>query len=200
MLPIDELLNRSAALHHHLCPRQVIGVRMGMLAEKLLGIELPQEGKRVYAIVETDGCFCDGVSVATNCWIGRRTMRVEDYGKVAVTFIDTGSEEGFVDESKVSAWRIRPHPNSREVGARYAPETETGWEAMLLGYQLAPDEELLQWRPVALTISIAELISRPGLVAICERCGEEIMNAREIIIDGQTLCRSCADDAYYTRP
>ncbi len=32
MTSLDELLSRSAALHKHLCPRQVLGVRMGMLA------------------------------------------------------------------------------------------------------------------------------------------------------------------------
>jgi formylmethanofuran dehydrogenase subunit E len=40
-------------------------------------------------ILETDGCAADGVSAATGCWVGRRTLRVEDFGKVAATFVDT---------------------------------------------------------------------------------------------------------------
>src|SRR5689334_13290713 len=125
MLALDQLLENSAALHRHICPRQVLGVRMGMWAAELLSLELPQENKRLLTIVETDGCFSDGVAVATNCWVGRRTMRVEDYGKVAATFIDT--QTGV-------AWRMAPHPDARSQAAPYAPEAKNRWQAMLLGY------------------------------------------------------------------
>ena len=60
----EALMQSVAALHRHLCPRQVLGLRMGLLAGDWLGIELPQAGKRLIAIVETDGCFADGVAVA----------------------------------------------------------------------------------------------------------------------------------------
>jgi len=42
MPTLDELLKASAALHCHLCPRQVLGVRMAMYAGKVLNIDLPQ--------------------------------------------------------------------------------------------------------------------------------------------------------------
>ena len=83
MVNLQELLRQSAELHRHLCPRQVLGVRMGLAAGQLLGLSLPQADKRLLTIVETDGCFTDGVAVAANCWVGRRTLRVLDYGKVA---------------------------------------------------------------------------------------------------------------------
>jgi formylmethanofuran dehydrogenase subunit E len=188
MESLDSLLERSAKLHQHLCPRQVLGVRMGMLGESLLGVELPQNDKRVLAIVETDGCFSDGVAVAANCWVGRRTMRVEDYGKPAVSFVDTETED---------AWRIWPHPLAREIAPNYAVEANNKWEAMLLGYQRMPDAELLLWQPIVLRRPVAEIISRPGLVAVCEQCGEEIINAREVVVGGRTLCRACAGNAYY---
>jgi formylmethanofuran dehydrogenase subunit E len=161
---------------------------MGMLAEKLLNVELPQTAKRVLAIVETDGCFSDGVAVAANCWVGRRTMRVEDYGKSSVTFVDTRTER---------AWRITPHPDGRDIAARYAPEATNRWESMLLGYQRMPDEELLQWVEVTLKTPVKEIVSRAGVRANCECCGEEIINERELIVDGRTLCRACAGEAYY---
>ena len=37
-MDIQPFLELSAARHSHLCPRQVLGVRMGMLAGKLLGL------------------------------------------------------------------------------------------------------------------------------------------------------------------
>ena len=89
MLTLKEILEQSAAMHHHLCPRQVLGARLGLLAGAELGLSLPQSDKRLLTIVETDGCFVDGVSVATGCTVGHRTLRVEDYGKVAATCIDT---------------------------------------------------------------------------------------------------------------
>jgi formylmethanofuran dehydrogenase subunit E len=161
-----------------------------MYAEELLGITLPQEKKRVLAIVETDGCFSDGVAVAANCWVGRRTMRVEDYGKSAVTFVDTETER---------AWRISPRASARDRAAHYAPEAGNRWEAMLLGYQRMPADELLIWTPVRLLTPVGEIISKAGHKVICERCGEEIINEREVHVGGLTLCRPCAGGAYYSQ-
>jgi formylmethanofuran dehydrogenase subunit E len=38
MHDLQTLLAQSAALHNHLCPRQVLGVRMGMYAAELLDL------------------------------------------------------------------------------------------------------------------------------------------------------------------
>ncbi|MDI9547959.1 MAG: FmdE family protein [Chloroflexota bacterium] len=188
MIALEEFLKRSAALHSHICPRQVLGVRMGLLAAKLLGLELPQHDKRTLAIVESDGCFADGVAVATNCWVGRRTLRVEDFGKTAATFVDT--KTGL-------AWRIAPHPGGRERASVYAPEARNRWEAMLLGYQRMPDVELLVAQRVTLRTPVAAIISRAGYRVACDRCGEEIINEREVRIGTALLCRSCAGQSYY---
>jgi formylmethanofuran dehydrogenase subunit E len=157
-------------------------------AAELFEVELPQENKRFYAFVETDGCFADGVSVATGCWSGRRTMRLMDYGRVAVTIVDTESEH---------AIRFWPHPQARCRAVTYAPDAQSRWHAQLAVYQIMPTAELLCAAPVALTVSLAALISRPGVRAMCEQCGEEILNEREVLVDGHTLCRSCAGDSYY---
>jgi len=61
---------------------------MGMYAADILGLALPQHAKRLYTFIETDGAL-DGVSVATVCWVGRHTMQVLDFGKMAATFEDT---------------------------------------------------------------------------------------------------------------
>lgn len=191
MKSLSELLEASATLHRHLCPRQVLGVRMGLLAGEALGLEVPQTDKRLLTIIETDGCASDGVAVATNCWVGRRTLRVEYYGKVAATFVDTQTGR---------AIRIAPHAEIRAQARDYAPEARNKWEAQLLGYQRMPAPELLAVQTVHLRTPIERIISRPGLKATCEICGEEIMNEREVIRDGQTLCRTCAGESYYLLP
>ncbi len=186
--PLSETLKTSAAQHRHLCPRQVLGARMGMLAGEALDLELPQVGKRLLTIVETDGCAVDGVIAATHCTVGRRTLRVEDYGKVAATFVDT-----FTGHTV----RILPRPEARLWAAAYAPQARTPWEAMLLGYQRMPDAILLSVQKVKLTASMERLIGRAGQKAICKLCAEEILNGREIVFDEVTLCRACAGGSYY---
>lgn len=188
MKSLSELLAESAALHRHLCPRQVIGARMGLWAGELLGLDLPQIDKRLLTIVETDGCFADGVAVATNCWVGRRTMRVEDYGKVAATFVDTKTN---------TAMRIAPHPESRHSAHNYAPDATNRWEAMLHGYQHMPVGELLVAQPVQLVQTVEEIVSHAGRRVVCDHCGEEIVNEREISVQGAILCRTCAGQGYY---
>lgn len=188
MATLTELLERSSALHDHLCPRQVLGVRMGMYAAELLELELPQSNKRLMTFVETDGCFADGVFVATGCSLGHRTMRLMDFGKIAATFVDTKTER---------AIRIYPHAESRLNARLYQPNARSRWHAQLEAYQVMPVEQLLCWQPVTLTISLKQLISRPRVRVNCAVCGEEIINEREVIIDGRAICRACAGDAYY---
>ena len=188
MNTLQDFLDKCASMHHHLCPRQVLGVRMGLYAGEILGLDLPQTDKQLYIIAETDGCAVDGISVATNCWIGRRTLRVEDYGKVAATFVDTLTER---------AVRIVPGKDARKTAMLHASSAKSKWDGQLLGYQCMPAEELffIQW--VRLARPIVEIISRPGKKAICDICGEEIMNEREIVVAGTVFCKACAGQAYY---
>ncbi len=189
MEDIQEYLAKSASHHSQLCPRQVLGVRMGMYAGRLLGLDLPQSDKRLIAIAETDGCFVDGVGVATGCRVGRRTLRVEDYGKVAATFVDSHTGQSV---------RIVPRADARTLAEEYAPNEGSNWDTMLLGYQLMPDELLFSWQTVALSTPIEDIISTPDVLAHCQVCGEEIINGREVVLEDSILCRSCAGFSYYT--
>ncbi len=69
--------------------KQILGVRIGLAGMKALGFGKSPAKKQLLVISETDGCFVDGVIAATGCTVGHRALRVEDYGKVAVTFVDT---------------------------------------------------------------------------------------------------------------
>jgi formylmethanofuran dehydrogenase subunit E len=191
MTTLSDLLQASSDLHRHLCPRQVLGVRMGLYAGEQLGLALPQTDKRLYTFVETDGCAADGIAVATNCWVGRRTLRVEDLGKVAATFVDTHTGR---------AVRIVPRPEARSQARVLAPEARSVWEAQLLGYQRLPAEQMLSAQAVCLTTPIEVILSRPGHRVPCEACGEEILNEREVVRAGRVLCRTCAGQAAYYAP
>ena len=191
---LTSLLDTSAERHRHLCPRQVLGIRMGLFGLRQLGLLdtvtylFDNEKKRLMTIMETDGCGADGVAVATDCHVGRRTLRVVDYGKMAATFVDTKTEQ---------AIRVAPSAQSRELATEFAPNAQSRWHAYLEAYQVMPDDLLLVWQPVQLTPSISELISRPGVCVMCAACGEEIINEREVVVNGRTLCHSCAGNSYY---
>ena len=189
MNDLQTLLKESAKRHHdHLCPRQVLGVRMGMYVAELFQFDLPQSDKRLFAFVETDGCLIDGIVAATGCAVGNRTMRVMDYGKSAATFVDAQTER---------AIRITPTRESRTRAIVYAPDAPDRWHAQLEAYQSMPTAELLRAQAVTLTLSLQQIISQHGLRVVCERCGEDITNEREVYVDSQILCRACAGEAYY---
>lgn len=186
---LQDLLAQSATAHRgHLCPRQVLGVRMGMYAGELLGLALPQADKRLYTFVEMDGCLIDGIAVATGCAVGRRTMRVLDYGKCAATFVDTLTE---------GAIRIAPTRASRPRAWEYAPDAPDRWHAQLAAYPVMPATELFVAQPVTLTVSLQQIISRHGHRVVCEQCGEDVINEREVRVNGRIVCRACAQGAYF---
>jgi formylmethanofuran dehydrogenase subunit E len=188
MTELQTLLDKSCESHSHLCPRQILGVRIGLAGAAALKLEPPQPEKRLLVILESDGCFADGVIAATGCTVGHRTLRVEDYGKVAATFVDTQNGQ---------AVRVAPVLDARQKAWAYAPGETLHYSAQLQAYRIIPDEELLSIQPAQLAVPVEVIVSRPGVRANCECCGEEIINEREVHVDGQVLCRACAGQAYY---
>jgi len=202
-------LARSAARHAHLCPRQVLGARIALLGARQLGLPVPRRDKRLLAIVETDGCFADGVWAATGCRVGGRTLRVEDHGKVAATLVDVRGG---------AAWRIRPADGARDAAQAWAAAHGIGtarrrpgearrdegdrvlarWTAYLEAYQHLPDAVLLVAAPVALARPIGEIVGHEAARAVCAGCGEEVGNGREVAgADGALRCVACAGGAYW---
>ncbi|GAB4488826.1 MAG: FmdE family protein [Anaerolineales bacterium] len=188
---LQHLLDRSSRGHSHLCPRQILGVRLGLAGMKALGFDSPPPKKRLLVIVETDGCFADGVIAATDCTVGHRTLRVEDYGKTAATFVDTLTGQ---------AVRVAPALDVRQKAYAYAPDEPRHYFAQMQAYQIMPDDEMFTVTEVTLKTPIEAIISRPGVRVNCDLCGEEIINEREVRQDDLTLCRACAGEAYYSLP
>jgi formylmethanofuran dehydrogenase subunit E len=185
------ILAETAARHRHLCPRQVLGARMALAASELLGVDVPRGDKRLLAIAETDGCFLSGLEVAAGTLARHRTLRILDYGKVAVTFADTRSGR---------AVRLAPRAACRAEARRRAPAGVSRLAAMVAGYRSMATALLLTWQEVELVPSIRVLVSRPHVRTPCARCGEEIVNEREVRVAGRVLCRACAHGAYYRVP
>jgi formylmethanofuran dehydrogenase subunit E len=184
------LLEASQLRHSHLCPRQVLGVRIALAGLKLLEIEpmIQRRKKTLIVISETDGCFVDGLEVTAQVSVGHRSLKIEDYGKVAATFVDVPSGR---------AVRLHPTIGVRELAISYCPEEERLYFAQLKAYQTMPDDQLLRVEWITLNQNIQQIMGSPRQRAYCIRCGEEVLNGREVSDSGLPTCRACTGQAYY---
>jgi formylmethanofuran dehydrogenase subunit E len=62
-----------------------------------------------------------------------------------------------------------------------------------------PVRELFSIHEVDLEPALVYVLSRAGLRAKCAHCGEEIINERQVIVEGETLCQTCAGQGYYRK-
>jgi formylmethanofuran dehydrogenase subunit E len=184
------LLEASQVRHSHLCPRQVLGVRIALAGLKLLAIKpMTQDRKKTLIVIsETDGCFVDGLEVTAGISVGHRSLKIEDYGKIAATFVDVPSGR---------AVRLRPAIGARELAASYCGEEERGEFVQRQAYQTMPDDQLLRAAWVTLDRDIQQMVGSPRQRAYCIRCGEEVINGREVSDSGLPICLACAGQAYY---
>jgi len=191
MKSLEECLALAAQHHGHLCPGQVLGVRMAMRGLKELGIEDPGEHrKRLITFVEIDRCAADAISVVTGCRLGNRALKFVDYGKLAATFVDLASER---------AVRIVARDDSRLKAKAMFPELSDSRRQQLEAYRVMDDAELFAIAPVKIKLNPQDLPGRPRSRVACEQCGEDINDGRERRLDGRVLCRSCAGERYYEK-
>jgi formylmethanofuran dehydrogenase subunit E len=162
---------------------------MSLYAAEILALRLPRRDKCLLVIAETDGCFADGLEAATGCTVGHRTLRIEDYGKIAATFTDV---------SNGTSLRIAPRLDIRQRAFAFAPGESRRYFAQLRAYQAMPHDELFSFETVHLKASLDEILSRPGARVCCDGCGEEIVNGREVQTQDHVLCLSCAGSSYYS--
>jgi formylmethanofuran dehydrogenase subunit E len=190
MRSFDELLIDAETMHLGcVCPGQVLGVRMAMLGCHLLGIDEPaHDKKRLLVYVEIDRCMADAIAAVTGCRLGKRTLKHIDYGKCACTFVDT---------SMGRAIRVSARDDARSNVCRYAPFGLDKSAAQRDAYKIMPDDELFIVQEVLVDIPNHDQPGRPISRVICAICGEGINDRREVRLNGQVLCRACAQGGYY---
>ncbi|MHC1742073.1 MAG: FmdE family protein [Syntrophobacteraceae bacterium] len=186
----DKLLEESAKIHGHLCPGQVLGVRMALFGLGAIGIQDPKgkDRKKLYLVVEIDRCATDALQSVTGCSLGHRTMKFMDYGKMAATFVNLESGK---------AVRVVAREESKALARSYFPEIHEQYRCQLEAYKIMPYEELFMIAEVHVSIPLQDMPGRPLSRVECEQCGESVQDRREVIRNGWTLCRSCAEGSYY---
>jgi formylmethanofuran dehydrogenase subunit E len=191
MESFQQLLDSSAEAHGHLCPGQVVGVRMAMLGCHLIGLDEPRSRdqiKKLIVFVEMDRCAGDAVAHVTGAKLGRRSLKFVDYGIMAATFLNL--ETG-------KAHRVISTEEARDLAPLYAPEVPEKHRQQLEAYRSMPDSVLFRVQEVAVPLSEFDLPGPTRSRVPCSRCGQAVRDRREVMVNGVPLCRPCAHGAYF---
>jgi formylmethanofuran dehydrogenase subunit E len=189
-MDFEKLLDISVKIHGHLCPGQVLGVRMSMLGLSLIGIDDPKgkDRKSIIVYVEIDRCATDAIQSVTGCSPGKRSLKLRDFGKMAATFVNLKTDK---------AVRLLAKEEARHKAKNYFPEIEDKYKCQLEAYKVMPDEELFEWKEVKVVIPEEDMPGRPIRRIKCEKCGEHVQDSRDVNVDGRLMCKACAGEAYY---
>ena len=187
----ERLLEESVRIHGHLCPGQVLGVRMGVLGLREIGIGDPkgEDRKHIMVFVETDRCATDAIQSVTGCSLGHRTLKFMDYGKMAAAFVNLRTGRSV---------RIIAHEEVRQKAKACFPRTENKYAAQIEGYKTMSDKELFTTMDVTVRVRPEDMPGRPLRRVQCDLCGEYVQDMREVTVNGKIVCRACADGGYYS--
>lgn len=171
---------------------------MAMLACRRLRIEEPRgkDRKRLVTVVEIDRCATDAIGVVTGCRVGKRALKLRDWGKMAATFVDLALPLG---EDSYKGLRIAARESSKARARELFPEIENKNAQQMVAYREMPDEELFTEQWVRVPLPRSEFPGFKGERIACSVCGEGINYDRFVERDGGVVCRGCADPAgrYY---
>jgi formylmethanofuran dehydrogenase subunit E len=189
MKTLEEYVALAAQSHGHMCPGQILGLRMAMLGLRSIGIDDPVKArKRLLTFVEIDRCATDAVSLVTGCRLGKRSLKFLDYGKVAATFLDLGTGR---------AVRVAARDDARAKAKTMFPAAADPSQAQLEAYKVMEDDDLFILQAVRVKLKPEDLPGRPRSRIICAQCGEGVNDGRERLLGDRLLCRSCAGERYY---
>jgi formylmethanofuran dehydrogenase subunit E len=203
---LDTLLHDAELAHGHLCAGQVLGVRMAMLALARLGIDDPRQRtladgslnpdrKRLVVFVEIDRCATDAIGVVTAARVGKRALKLRDFGKMAATFVDLSQPLG---EESYKGLRVVALESSKELARELYPELEKNAQQMR-SYRELGDADLFSETWVSVPLPPSEFPGYKGRRTLCARCGEGVNFDRFVEREGERLCLSCANpkERYY---
>jgi formylmethanofuran dehydrogenase subunit E len=186
------LLKSSAAAHGHLCPGQVVGVRMAMLGCRFIGLDEPtahDQIKKLIVYIEMDRCTADAVAHVTGVKLGRRSLKFMDYGIMAATFVNLETEKAF---------RVVSTEEARDLARYFAPEISGKHAQQLEAYKRMPDNVLFRVHQVKVAINEFDMPGPTRRKATCVQCGQVVRDHREVLKDGRPYCRPCTGKAYFS--
>ena len=166
----NELWQKCAAFHGHVCPGLTIGFRAALYAIDLLELTFSEDEKTV-CVSENDACGCDAIQVVLGCSVGKGNLLFHMTGKQAFSFYNRKTGK--------SVRLVLNHAN-REMSR---PE-------MLEHYQTIKQEEMFTVKETK--ISVPER-ARLFESYTCEKCGERTAANWIRIVEGKKVCVDCCD-------
>jgi len=191
----DRCLEDAVRFHGHLCGGQIIGVRMALAGLRELQMRDPRgkDRKNLVVVVEIDRCATDAIGAVTGLTPGRRSLKIKDLGKMAATFVNIQTGK---------AVRVCVRESSRRKGEEIAKtfvdmgdEREASFKAL----EVMDEIDLLEIREVIVDFHPSDLPGHPTHKTVCDQCGESILDQREVLREGRTLCQPCASGSTYFR-
>ena len=173
-------LHQAGEFHGSTCVGIALGTRITLAALRCLGLD-PHENnrKRTIAIVEIDRCMADAVQAITGCTPGRRSLKLVDYGKFALTLLDQATSRAV----RGTVTRVFSSGNDRD--------------GVLREIASIPDAELVTLQPVRLFIPENDLPGPARESVFCAACGERVVDGRHVTRGGTVYCKGCSGDSYY---
>lgn len=189
----DKTIEDVIAFHGHSCPGLAIGIRVSELAIRELG---DPDSTQMVAVSETDMCGVDAIQFLTGCTYGKGNFVHRDYGKMAFSFFDRLSGQGF---------RALLNPDARGDVGRQLEALMDGKDdnSVTEAYQQCIDELRQQLQEQLMSLTLEDMFDiipldrgtpRPAVVlknVVCECCGESVMESRIRRFSGKFVCIPC---------
>lgn len=186
-------LEDAVKFHGHLCPGLVIGYRVATFAAEKFKDR--SEDEELVVVVENKSCSVDAIQVINGCTFGKGNLVFKDIGKHVYTFFKRGDKD---------ALRISINPRERREDPRYnelfpkvrngsaTPEESEEFKQRHADRAYAildiPDEELFTVTNVETEPPEKAMVYRS---IACAECGEEAMETRLRIKEGNPVCLPC---------
>ncbi len=191
MEDFETLLSGSSDAHGHICPGQVVGVRMAMEGCRLIGLDTPRDLpqiKKLIVYVEMDRCATDAISFVTGVRLGRRSLKFVDNGIMAATFVNLETGKAF---------RIVSTESARDLAEKWAPEISDKRQQQIKAYKRMNIEDLFDIEEVRVDVPACDMPGPTRFKQTCSVCGQVVRDKKEVLKNDNIQCRPCALGAYY---
>ena len=182
-------LAEAKEFHGDDCGGIHMGTRMAISGMRAVEIHDPkgEDRKDLMVFMEIDRCPADAILAVTGCHPGKRTMKMLDYGKMAATFINTKTNKAV----RVSA----KNRQGNEIKSREMIENQP----MTDDFAALTDDELFTVTEVRVHLCTGDKPGRPVRSISCASYGEQVLDMKDVEINGKYYCRPCAENkSYYT--
>ncbi len=193
---LKEMFEHGVFFHGHLCPAMPLGLRVGLLARRRLGVERAKS-KELMLLSETGighlmQCFLDGVMMATGCTYGKGNCQKLYYNKMAFVLID-------VIEEKAVRVALRPEFIKEALKSPFLERRQQGIPPEMIEPEIAeaavnkvlrlPEEEIFK---ISEVYNYQYIYAQEGPPEFCEACGEVVFGSKARVKRGKILCLPCS--------